>query len=185
MRLSSPIEDLKPHYTVVVIGSGYGGGIAASRLARAGQQVCVLERGKEFLPGEYPDTELEALPEVQVRLPDQVIGPRTGLYDIRMNDDMSVLVGCGLGGTSLINANVASRPERRVFDDPDLAAGLSRRRRYRPGAVLRSGRRDARLESLSRRYSSPRPRCWRTKNRTPPSTANFIACPSTSPSKMA
>ena len=73
---SSPIEDLRPHYTVVVIGSGYGGGIAASRLARAGQQVCVLERGKEFLPGEYPDTELEALPEVQVRLPDQVIGPR-------------------------------------------------------------------------------------------------------------
>ncbi len=118
MRLSSPIEDLKPHYTVVVIGSGYGGGIAASRLARAGQQVAVLERGKEFLPGEYPDTELEALPEVQVRLPDQVIGLRTGLYDIRMNDDMSVLVGCGLGGTSLINANVASRPERRLFDDP-------------------------------------------------------------------
>ncbi len=118
MRLSSPIEDLQPHYSVVVIGSGYGGGIAASRLARAGQQVCVLERGKEFLPGEYPDTELEALPEVQVRLPDQVLGPRTGLYDIRMNDDMSVLVGCGLGGTSLINANVASRPERRLFDDP-------------------------------------------------------------------
>ena len=118
MRLSSPIEDLKPHYTAVVIGSGYGGGIAASRLARAGQQVAVLEHGKEFLPGEYPDTELEALPEVQVRLPDQVIGLRTGLYDIRMNDDMSVLVGCGLGGTSLINANVASRPERRLFDDP-------------------------------------------------------------------
>ncbi|CAG0935480.1 Cholesterol oxidase [Thermoflexales bacterium] len=118
MRLSSPIEDLRPHYTVVVIGSGYGGGIAASRLARAGQQVCVLERGKEFLPGEYPDTELEALSEVQVRLPDQVLGSRTGLYDIRMNADMSVLVGCGLGGTSLINANVASRPERRLFDDP-------------------------------------------------------------------
>src|SRR5512143_2667831 len=117
-RLSSPIDNIQPHYTVVVIGSGYGGGIAASRLARAGQQVCVLERGKEFLPGEYPDTEIEALAEVQVRLPEQVIGPRTGLYDIRINDDMSVLIGCGLGGTSLINANVASRPERRLFDDP-------------------------------------------------------------------
>jgi succinate dehydrogenase/fumarate reductase flavoprotein subunit len=36
-RLSSSIEHMKSHYTVVVIGSGYGGGIAASRLARAGQ----------------------------------------------------------------------------------------------------------------------------------------------------
>jgi cholesterol oxidase len=117
-RLSSPIDNIQPHYTVVVIGSGYGGGIAASRLARAGQGVCVLERGKEFQPGEYPDTELEALPEIQVNLPDQTLGLRTGLYDIRVSDDMNVLVGCGLGGTSLINANVASRPEPRVFDDP-------------------------------------------------------------------
>lgn len=117
-RLSSPIEDIKDHYAVVVVGSGYGGGIAASRLARAGQQVCVLERGKEFQPGEYPDTELEALSEIQVNLPDQTIGSRTGLYDIRISDDMNALVGCGLGGTSLINANVASRPEPRVFDDP-------------------------------------------------------------------
>ncbi len=117
-HLSSLIEDIKDHYTVVVIGSGYGGGIAASRLARAGQQVCVLERGKEFQPGEYPDTELEALPEIQVNLPDQTLGSRTGLYDIRISEDMNVLIGCGLGGTSLINANVASRPERRVLDDP-------------------------------------------------------------------
>jgi len=117
-RLASPIEEIKPHYAVVVIGSGYGGGIAASRLARAGQPVCVLERGKEWLPGEYPDTELEGLPEIQVRTGDQILGLRTGLYDVRVSDDMNVLVGCGLGGTSLINANVASRPERRVFDDP-------------------------------------------------------------------
>ena len=52
-RLSSSIDSIQPHYTAVVIGSGYGGGIAASRLARAGQSVCVLERGKEFQPGEY------------------------------------------------------------------------------------------------------------------------------------
>jgi NADPH-dependent 2,4-dienoyl-CoA reductase/sulfur reductase-like enzyme len=46
-RLSKPVELLRPTYDVVVIGSGYGGGVAASRLARGGQSVCLLERGKE------------------------------------------------------------------------------------------------------------------------------------------
>ena len=80
-RLSIPIEKMKPHYTVVVIGSGYGGAITASRFARAGQDVCVLERGREFLPGEYPDTESEALREMQVDSVKKDIGNRTGLYD--------------------------------------------------------------------------------------------------------
>ena len=46
-RLSKPVELLRPTYDVLVIGSGYGGGVAASRMARGGQSVCVLERGKE------------------------------------------------------------------------------------------------------------------------------------------
>ena len=46
-RISRPVELLRHTYDVVVIGSGYGGGVAASRMARAGQSVCVLERGKE------------------------------------------------------------------------------------------------------------------------------------------
>ena len=76
------MEAIKPHYDVVVIGSGYGGGIAASRMARAGRSVCVLERGKEFQPGEYPDTELKAAEEFQVHLCDgKHIGDRTALFD--------------------------------------------------------------------------------------------------------
>ena len=46
--LSSPQGEIKRAYDVVVVGSGYGGGVAASRLARAGQSVCVIEKGKEF-----------------------------------------------------------------------------------------------------------------------------------------
>ena len=46
-RLSMPVELLKHQYDVVVIGSGYGGGVAASRMARGGQSVCLLELGKE------------------------------------------------------------------------------------------------------------------------------------------
>lgn len=116
-RLSSSREDMKPHYTVVVVGSGYGGAIAASRLARADQDVCVLERGREFVPGEYPDTETESARELQVDFPASHTGSCTGLYDFRVNPDMNVFLGCGLGGTSLVNANVSLRPEKRVFDD--------------------------------------------------------------------
>ena len=118
-RLASPIETLKEHYAVVVIGSGYGAAIAASRLARAGKQVCVLERGREFQPGEYPNRSPQALAEMQSHTPDcPQIGSRTGLYDFHIHPDINVFVGCGLGGTSLVNANVALRAEPRVFDDP-------------------------------------------------------------------
>ena len=47
IRISRPVELIKPEYDVVVIGSGYGGGVAASRMARARQSVCVLELGRE------------------------------------------------------------------------------------------------------------------------------------------
>jgi cholesterol oxidase len=57
---------MRAHYDVVVVGSGYGGSIAASRLARAGRSVCLLERGRELQPGEYPDNAAEALREFQV-----------------------------------------------------------------------------------------------------------------------
>jgi cholesterol oxidase len=117
-RLSSPLGAMGPSYDVVVVGSGYGGAIAASRMARAGRRVCLLERGRELLPGEYPDTELEAAGEMQVHSPLGHVGSRTGLYDFRVDEEISALVGCGLGGTSLINANVSLRPDPRVFEDP-------------------------------------------------------------------
>ena len=50
-RLSKSVADLKLRYDVVVVGSGYGGGVAASRMSRAGKRVAVLERGQEFAGG--------------------------------------------------------------------------------------------------------------------------------------
>src|SRR5579859_3011057 len=108
-RLSSPPEQIKGHYGVVVVGSGYGGGIAASRLARAGRRVCVLERGREIQPGEYPRKLEETVPEFQVDTELGTVGSRTALFDLHVNADINVMVGCGLGGTSLINANVGLR----------------------------------------------------------------------------
>ncbi len=116
-RLSSPLANMADHYEVVVIGSGYGGGITASRMARAGRRVCLLERGEERRPGEYPDTELEMIGAMQTDSPLGRTGSRTDMYDVRVNEDLNVFLGCGLGGTSLVNANVSLPPERRVLED--------------------------------------------------------------------
>lgn len=142
-RLSSPLANLKSHYAVVVVGSGYGGGIAASRLARAGQDVCVLERGKELQPGEYPNTLMEGAKQVQVDIPGRHIGSPTGLFDFRVNEDINVLVGCGLGGTSLINANVSLRAEPRVFDDPRWPRAIRDEAAAGTGSLLEDGYRRA------------------------------------------
>jgi cholesterol oxidase len=63
-KLSKPLSELKQHYDFVVVGSGYGGSIAASRMARLGKSVCLLERGKEFLPGQFPNTLKDAAAEM-------------------------------------------------------------------------------------------------------------------------
>ncbi|MFN3869569.1 MAG: GMC family oxidoreductase [Hyphomicrobiaceae bacterium] len=116
-RLSRSLDRLKARYDVVVVGSGYGGGVAASRLSRAGKSVCVLERGREVVTGEFPARFPDLKNEMQVRGKRVATGPDTALYDVRLGEDMHVLVGCGLGGGSLVNAGVCLRPDARVFAD--------------------------------------------------------------------
>ncbi|MCB9703389.1 MAG: GMC family oxidoreductase [Myxococcales bacterium] len=126
-RLTRPIEQLRGHYEVIVVGSGYGGGIAASRLARAGRDVCVLERGRELLPGDFPRDGDAFRREVQVQAPgigDGHLGDPRALFDFRVNPDITAVIGCGVGGTSLINANVCLWPEPRVFEDPRWPAAI-------------------------------------------------------------
>jgi cholesterol oxidase len=129
-RLASPHSAMQPHYDAIVVGSGYGGAIAASRLARARRadgsrlSVCLLERGEELQPGEYPDEPLAAAAAMQFDLPDKHLGREGALYDFRVNDELNAFVGCGLGGGSLVNANVALAPDERVFADGAWPAGL-------------------------------------------------------------
>jgi cholesterol oxidase len=121
--LSSPIYELKPHYDVVIVGSGYGGAIAASRLARAcradgsSPTVCLLERGREIPVGEFPDHFSTGVEEVHAETPVGVVGKPDGLYNLYVGKDITVLRGSGLGGTSLINANVSLEPDPRVWQD--------------------------------------------------------------------
>ena len=105
-------------YDVVVIGSGYGGAVSAARIAAAEYpdgkpSVCVLERGKEWLPGTFPDKVQEAQKELYNSKKNPL-----GLYRFKADLDLGVFHGSGLGGTSLVNANVAYEPEPEVFDDP-------------------------------------------------------------------
>ena len=108
-RISLPVEQMKSRYSVIVIGSGYGGAIAASRMARAGRQVCVLERGREIQPGEYPNTPEKAAMEFQTDLPGQHLGSPTGMFDIRVNPDINVVLGCGLGAFSWFGMRINRR----------------------------------------------------------------------------
>jgi cholesterol oxidase len=105
-------------WDVVIVGSGYGGSAAAATFAGRGLSVCVLERGKEYLPGEFPARFAE-LPG-HVRLTRQMSGNvanPTGLMDLRLGEDVNALVGNGLGGGSLINAGVMLRPDANDIDE--------------------------------------------------------------------
>jgi len=114
----------KKSYDVVVVGSGYGGAITAARIATADlpakPTVCVLERGKEWWPGNnpFPDTLRDVTSEFH-----SALNP-LGLYELTSYRDISVMKGCGLGGTSLINANVAATPDPDVFDRADWPRAL-------------------------------------------------------------
>lgn len=121
MLLATDWNLRKKSYDVIVIGSGYGGSITAARLANAGLNlsVCILERGREWPVGTFPDS-LEG-----------VIAARRsgstnplGLYEYLNYRDISVIKGSGLGGTSLINANVAIVPDKELFERVDWPKSL-------------------------------------------------------------
>ena len=123
-ELSSPSWALKPKYDVVIIGSGYGGAIAASRLARARRagdaavSIALLERGNEIPTGEFPDQADRAFEQITLDTKAERGGAENGLYYFHSDPEITVVQGCGLGGTSLINANVSLEPDPRVFQDP-------------------------------------------------------------------
>jgi cholesterol oxidase len=107
----------------VVVGSGFGGSIAACRLAQAGRSVIVLERGRRYRPADFPrdvtDTDALLWRHQQRRR-------ATGLYDIRFFSALGVVVAAGVGGGSLVYANVHIRPDAVVFDDPRWPQGTDR-----------------------------------------------------------
>jgi cholesterol oxidase len=106
-----------PEYEVIVVGSGYGGAVAACRFAEAGYRVCVLERGREIQAGEFPN-DLGLLPgNVRIHRHGEarVIGLPDALFDLRLHRGVTVVLGNALGGGSQVNANVAMRADPQVL----------------------------------------------------------------------
>jgi choline dehydrogenase-like flavoprotein/pimeloyl-ACP methyl ester carboxylesterase len=141
--LGSPLAELwgshkvSEPFDVLIVGSGYGGAMAAAQLAGAtvidektgkarNLKVCLLERGEEYLPGEFP-SHFGELPR-HLRIGNQATGKVTGfhqgLFDLRLGPDVAALVANGLGGGSLINAGVMLAPRAEDFEEDSVFRGV-------------------------------------------------------------
>ncbi len=101
-------------FDVIVVGSGFGGSISALRLSEAGQRVLVLERGRRWRPGEFP-RDVRDTDRIFWRWPARRDG--RGLYDVRFFSGLAAVATSGVGGGSLVYANILIRPDPIVFED--------------------------------------------------------------------
>lgn len=108
------------HVDAVVVGSGFGGSVAAYRLAEAGRRTVVLERGRQYPPGSFPRT-----PQEMGRAFWDPSEGLYGLFDVWTFRGLESVVASGLGGGSLIYANVLLRKDEHWFvtEDPVPGAG--------------------------------------------------------------
>ena len=97
-------------FDVIVIGSGFGGAVTACRLSEKGMRALVLERGRRWEPEDYPRDLGDAWLWDQDEPHEQ-----NGWIDLRWFDDMAVVQGAGVGGGSLIYANIFVKPKPEVF----------------------------------------------------------------------
>jgi cholesterol oxidase len=98
------------HVDAVVVGSGFGGSVAAYRLAQAGLSVVLLERGKAYPPYSFPRTPAEMAKAFW----DPGAGLH-GMFDVWRFSGCDSVVASGLGGGSLIYANVLLRKDEHWF----------------------------------------------------------------------
>lgn len=103
-------------FDVVIIGSGFGGSVAALRLTEKGYRVAVLEAGRRFGPDDFARSNWD--------LRRYLFAPRLGLWGIQrldLLDDVLILSGAGVGGGSLVYANTLYTPPVAYYRDPQWA----------------------------------------------------------------
>ena len=112
-------------YEAVVIGTGFGGAINACRLSKKWpRKVLVLERGKRYPMGSFPRSPHDVARNFWNVRSEERAGPGVtndeethGMFDVRSFDHLDVVICAGLGGGSLIYANVFLEPPEEVFDE--------------------------------------------------------------------
>lgn len=104
-------------FDVAVVGSGFGGSVAALRLAQKGYRVVVLEAGKRWRAEDFPKTNWAVnrflwAPALRC----------FGIQRIDLLRDVLVLSGAGVGGGSLVYANTLYVPKAPFFAHPTVSA---------------------------------------------------------------
>jgi cholesterol oxidase len=103
-------------YDVVVVGSGFGGSVAALRLTEKGYRVAVIEAGRRFADDEFAETSWD--------LRKYLWAPALGCFGIQrihLLKDVMILAGAGVGGGSLVYANTLYRPLKPFYADRQWA----------------------------------------------------------------
>ena len=114
-------------FDVVIIGSGFGGSVAALRAREKGYSVAVLEAGKRFTDKDFPKTSW--------RVNKFLFAPSLGCYGIQrihILPDVLVLSGAGVGGGSLVYANTLYQPGDKYFQDRQWADITNWKRELEP-----------------------------------------------------
>lgn len=106
-----PLDAELPQETdVLIVGSGFGGSVMAKELAGRYESICLVERGKAYPPGSFPRDPAGVSRNFWDPSADLL-----GMFNVWTFENLDAIVSSGLGGGSLIYANVMLRKDKSWF----------------------------------------------------------------------
>lgn len=125
-KAATGIPLTREEHRVVVVGSGFGGGVTALRLAEAGVPVTLLERGIRWQTGPNAETfPHPASPDKRILWHQSnptlfgrpaIFEPYAGLLETVTGENMTAICAAGVGGGSLVYQGMTLQPEEAVFN---------------------------------------------------------------------